>query len=64
MNQQPYLVEGNIVRYNPNYGDTRVCICGHRYYRHFDCFEEMYPCGCKYCECVEFIEMVGPEKEN
>jgi len=42
--------------YNPKYGDDRVCECGHAYYRHFDSYEDMYPCGCKYCDCEEFIE--------
>lgn len=43
-------------QYNPNYGDDRVCKCGHTYYRHFDSYEDMYPIGCKYCGCYEFIE--------
>ena len=30
--------------YNPTYGDTRLCTCGHEYYRHFD----------TYCECRIF----------
>lgn len=56
---KPYLTEivTEIVRkYNPNYGDNRVCECGHEYYRHFDSYENMYPCGCKYCECFTFVE--------
>ncbi len=68
MNNKPYLVkEETIIKrtfsYNPEYGDDRVCICGHTYYRHFDSYEEMYPCGCKYCGCGEFVEMIGPVKE-
>lgn len=58
----PYLeYEYKVIKkiYNPNYGDNRVCICGHPYYRHFDTYENMYPCGCKYCSCDNFIE-----KEN
>ena len=23
-------------KYDPNYGDARICECGHSYYRHFD----------------------------
>ena len=42
--------------YNPNYGDDRVCGCGHTYYRHFDTYEDMRKIGCKYCECDHFIE--------
>jgi hypothetical protein len=35
--------------YDPNYGDDVLCECGHKYYRHFDTYEEMSPVGCKYC---------------
>lgn len=45
--------------YNPKYGDDRLCICGHSYYRHFDTYEGMKDCGCKYCRCTTF-----KEKEN
>lgn len=55
----PYLkYEYKVVQrmYNPNYGDNRKCICGHSYYRHFDSYENMEDCGCKYCSCLEFVE--------
>ena len=42
--------------YNPNYGDDRICGCGHPYHRHFDSHEDMAPVGCKYCDCYTFIE--------
>ena len=42
--------------YNPNYGDNRICVCGHTYGRHFDSFDDMEACGCKYCGCDEFKE--------
>lgn len=42
--------------YNPNYGDNRMCVCGHPYVRHFDSYENMEACGCKYCGCQEFKE--------
>lgn len=35
--------------YDPNFGDDRLCKCGHPYYRHFDTYEGMSPVGCKYC---------------
>ncbi len=57
--QQPYLTETittTVYKYNPNYGDNRVCVCGHNYYRHFDSYEEMAAVGCKYCEYVAFEE--------
>lgn len=44
--------------YNPEYGDDRMCVCGHAYYRHFDSYENMEPVGCKYCNCYEFVEKV------
>lgn len=46
-------------KYNPKYGDNRLCVCGHEYYRHFDSWEDMYPCGCKYCSCDHFREDDG-----
>lgn len=45
--------------YNPKYGDDRICVCGHAYYRHFDTYESMYAVGCKYCwdpRCGTFAE--------
>ena len=54
-----YLVDYKIVKvikYNPKYGDERVCTCGHSYYRHFDTYEAMAVVGCKYCQCYEFVE--------
>ena len=59
--QQPYLIEKRVVTvverfYNPAYGDDRVCECGHPYRRHFDKDEGMKAVGCKYCDCMEFVE--------
>ena len=52
----PYLeYYVKIKRYNPDYGDDKLCKCGHFYYRHFDAYENMAPVGCKYCSCQEFI---------
>lgn len=62
--EKPYIVKRKIVKelfYNPNYGDNRVCKCGHTYHRHFDSYENNYPIGCKYCNCDNFIEA---KKEN
>ena len=42
--------------YNPNFGDNKLCECGHSYYRHFDPYEDMKQVGCKYCGCDEFKE--------
>lgn len=47
--------------YNPEFGDNKLCICGHPYYRHFDPYEDMYPVGCKYCNCHKF-EQQGIQK--
>ena len=57
--ENPYIDEEvvTIVRkYNPKYGDDRICICGHPYYRHFDTYDSMLLVGCKYCGCYEFKE--------
>jgi hypothetical protein len=58
-NNEPYLKEVSLNflhKYNPDYGDGRTCECGHPYYRHFDSYENMEACGCKYCGCYEFKE--------
>lgn len=60
MSQQPYIIRvitTEIREYNPEYGDERICECGHTYYRHFDSYEEMEACGCKYCYCDHFVEI-------
>lgn len=57
--ESPYIIKKRVVvdmLYDPKYGDDRVCICGHSYYRHFDSYEDMLAVGCKYCECYEFVE--------
>ncbi len=62
MIQQPYIEVAVISierKYNPEYGDDRMCQCGHLYYRHFDTYEEMSDVGCKYCGCYTFEE-AGP----
>lgn len=59
MGEQPYIETTRVVverKYNPNYGDGRICVCGHKYYRHFDTYDQMEACGCKYCQCVTFKE--------
>ena len=61
--EPPFLVTRRFVsesKYNPKYGDERVCKCGHKYYRHFDTYEDMHHVGCKYsgtCNCVGFEEI-------
>lgn len=57
--EKPYLIDYKVERdlsYNKNYGDNRICECGHTYYRHFDSYEQMEACGCKYCGCYRFEE--------
>jgi len=59
MSEAPYLFEEIVVKkrvYNPNYGDDRICKCGHPYYRHFDWMENNQPVGCKYCPCYVFMQ--------
>jgi hypothetical protein len=39
--EQPYIEELIIDterKYNPKYGDDRICKCGDPYYRHFDTY--------------------------
>ena len=52
MNSLPYIAG----RYNPDYGDDRICVCGHSYARHFDSYDNMEPVGCKHCGCQAFQE--------
>ena len=55
--EKPYIIKTIISKsrsYNIKYGDDKICECGHKYYRHFDTFDDMYPCGCKYCSCYTF----------
>lgn len=62
MIEKPYIITEKIVyvkEYNPNYGDDRICLCGHKYYRHFDTYDDMNPIGCKYCSCHHFTEFDG-----
>lgn len=64
--EKPYIIETITIKkkkYNPNYGDNRMCVCGHTYYRHFDPWEDMEAVGCKYCGCEEFREAES-EKER
>lgn len=65
--QEPYLTVERVVverQYNPDYGDDEICRCGHAYYRHFDTYEDMYACGCKYCPCKTFTEGATPFTEE
>lgn len=44
-------VEQDFGVYDENFGDDKICKCGHPYYRHFDTYDHMSHVGCKYCEC-------------
>lgn len=64
--EKPYIFKTIVTKrrlrlYNTNYGDARVCECGHPYYRHFDPYEQMRNVGCKYCGCFKFKEKVNNE---
>ena len=52
------------LEYNTNYGDDKLCKCGHSYYRHFDSYEEMEAIGCKYCQCFHFELPPPPEPKD
>jgi len=51
--------------FDPKFGDTKLCLCGHPYYRHFDTYDDMSPVGCKYChgdeEGVDYRVESDPE---
>ena len=54
---EPYIEGLNIgreIEWNSKYPQNTECECGHTYYRHFDSYEEMDACGCKYCGCYGF----------
>ena len=58
--EKPYLLQITVdidKKYNPKYGNHKICKCGHEYYRHFDTYDNMDSCGCKYCKCSEFQEV-------
>ncbi len=57
--EKPYLTTVTLEldrKYNKDYGNDRICKCGHPYYRHFDTYEQMEAVGCKYCQCYGFEE--------
>ena len=54
----------NLYKYNPDYGDNKLCQCGHPYTRHFDSYDDMDPVGCKYCICRHFEEKEVERKEE
>lgn len=65
--EKPYIIETITIKkkkYNPNYGDNRMCVCGHTYYRHFDSWNDMEAVGCKYCGCQEFVEVESEKYVN
>ncbi len=64
---QPYLIETRteqIRKYNPNYGDDRLCNCEHVYGRHFDGYDDMVAVGCKYCDCFDFVERAAVQENE
>lgn len=66
-NNDAYIIEyklETVVKYNPNFGNDKKCLCGHPYYRHFDTYEDMEACGCKYCGCYEFKLHQSENREN
>jgi hypothetical protein len=68
MSEEPYIKKQvvTVIRlYNPDYGDKRVCVCGHSYERHFDGYEDPdhQDVGCKYCYCHNFIERTDADSD-
>ena len=58
-----YEYKVTIKKYNPKFGDKRMCICGHPYHRHFDFYEGANFVGCKYCGCQDFVEKTSETQE-
>lgn len=56
INEPYYTYAYEVVQlgYNPEYGDDKICKCGHAYHRHFDFWETPPRLGCKYCSCERF----------
>lgn len=52
----PTIVIAKCKRYNPTYGNERICICGAKYYEHFD--EEGFgiPQPIKHNGCSQFVK--------
>ncbi|QGH79455.1 hypothetical protein SEA_LIMPID_144 [Streptomyces phage Limpid] len=44
--------------WDENHDQDALCKCSHPYHRHFDSYEDMYPIGCKYCECDTFEQRI------
>ena len=58
MSEKPYIADARVIvdlKYNPNYGDHRLCLCGRPYHRHFDSYDAMRNVGCKYCCCFQYL---------
>jgi len=57
MSESPYIETRRVIidkKYNPKYGDDKICECGHPYNSHFDAHKNMRVCGWRYCNCYEF----------
>ena len=64
---EPYIISYEVtasLKYNPNFGDDKICECGHAYYRHFDTYDDMDNCGCKYCGCFDFTLAKSETRED
>lgn len=57
------VIQTVVRAYDKNFGDDRVCQCGHTYIRHFDWGDE-YRFGCKYCDCQKFVERTEAKVET
>lgn len=65
--EKPYILKRKMVVervYNKNFGDNKICDCGHAYIRHFDSYENNRDVGCKYCACYTWREMQDIDKKT
>lgn len=65
--EEPYLFIEQLVRvraYNRNYGDHRICKCGHSYWSHFRHDGSYTPDICSECNCYVFMEKKEEEDKT
>lgn len=56
------ITQDELVVYDPDFGDEKLCVCEHPYHRHFDSYDCMAPVGCKFCPCHDFREKPAIKK--
>jgi len=50
MSEKPYIIKEKVIKirkYNPDYGNDRICQCGRPYCRHFDTYDNIQSSGAR-----------------